>query len=350
MFQRLFGIQAFSSLKSTNIGNHLRRTVKNYNTGARYNRFNNSNTRETSLPQFLLNESNRKYVALLLGGSGLFYVTHLEEAPVSGRKRFIWIPRSLELRIGSYSYSQILNESSGIILPNSHPTSKRVENIFHKILDAAYKDPTVDNSLLDGIKWQIHVVNDPKAPPNAFVLPGGKVFVYSGILPICKNDDGLATILSHEFAHQLARHTSENLSKVPLYSLLGLLLYAVTGTDSINNLILDGTLRMPASRSMETEADHIGLMIMSRACFNPAEAVKLWHRMSEFEKSHKLGSNGVLEFLSTHPGSDRRIENMNSWLSKAQELYSESDCHFTGNYYRGFQNTMFGTNNPDGLL
>lgn len=88
-----------------------------------------------------------------------------------------------------------------------------------KIVEAAYKDPSVDNSLLDGIKWEIHVVNDPTASPNAFVLPGGKVFIFSSILPICANDDGIATVLAHEFAHQLARHTAENLSKAPIYSL-----------------------------------------------------------------------------------------------------------------------------------
>ena len=184
----------------------------------------------------------------------------------------------------------------------------------------------------------MHIVDDPQAPPNAFVLPGGKVFVFSSILGICKNDDGLATVLSHEFSHQLARHTAENLSKAPIYSIVSALLYTITGADVFNRLILDGLLRMPASRQMETEADYIGLMIMARACYQPDEAVKLWERMAEFERRIKGQGNLNLEFLSTHPASDKRIENMQSWLARARELYAQSNCGPLGGYYDSFQN------------
>ena len=196
----------------------------------------------------------------------LFYLTHLEEAPVTRRTRFIWLPKSLELKIGQYSYNSVLSETQGKLLPDSHPLTRKVSKIFHRIVEAAERDPAVDKSLLKDVQWKIHIVNDPRMPPNAFVLPGGKVFVFSNILPICQNEDGLATVLSHEFAHQLARHTAENLSKAPIYSILGSLIYALTGLDGINRLLVDGLVRMPASREMETEADYIGLMVMSRAC------------------------------------------------------------------------------------
>ncbi|CCK69744.1 metalloendopeptidase KNAG_0C06510 [Huiozyma naganishii CBS 8797] len=307
-----------------------------------YQRFNRrQDSGGASFRTLLFDPVARKYLLLLFGGGALFYVTHLNEAPVSNRRRFIWIPPWLELKLGRYTYRSILQETRGLLLPPTHPVSRKVERVFEKIVEASLKDPTVDRSLLEGVEWKIHVVNDPRAPPNAFVLPGGKVFVFSNILGICKNDDGLATVLSHEFAHQLARHTSENLSKAPIYSMISMLLYAATGIQGINNLLTDGLLRMPASRQMETEADYIGLMIMSRACFNPNESVKLWERMANFEKRN-LAGGGSFEFLSTHPASEHRIENMTKWMGKANALYEQSECHNLSSYSKRFQDSFLG--------
>lgn len=303
-----------------------------------YRRFNNN--QGNSFRQLLFDATSRRYLAILFGGGSLFYLTHLEEAPVSGRTRFIWLPRWLELKVGEYSYRSIIGQTRGSILPPNHPLTQKVSRIFEKIVEAAEKDPTIDKNLITGVKWQVHIVDDPRAPPNAFVLPGGKVFVFSSILGICKNEDGLATVLSHEFSHQLARHTAENLSKAPIYSIIGAILYTVTGADVFNRLLLDGLLRMPASRQMETEADYIGLMIMSRACFHPEESVRLWQRMAEFEQQSKRPGTVNVEFLSTHPASNRRIENMESWLPKARELYSQSNCGGIGGYYDSFQSAF----------
>lgn len=311
-----------------------------------YKRFNNAR------PGFQFNiydPSTRKVLMYLAGGGGLFYLANLKEAPVSGRRRFLWVPPSLELMIGNSSYKSLLREVGPFLLPETHPTTQRVSKIFARIVDASLKDPTVDKAMLEGVEWKVHIVNDPRAPPNAFVLPGGKVFVFSSILGICQNDDGLATVLSHEFSHQLARHTGENLSKAPFYLALSALLYTVTGAEFINRLLLDSVLRMPASRQMETEADFIGLMIMSRACFDPHESIKLWGRMSEFEK-RSVGAGARLEFLSTHPASERRIENMRHWISQATQIYDQSDCSHLGGYYKGFQNSLFGSSEPSFIL
>ena len=129
---------------------------------------------------------------------------------------------------------------------------------------------------LKSLDWAIHVIQvDPnKIPPNAFILPNGKIFIFSSILPICHNDDGLATVLSHELSHQLAHHSLEQLSKQPFYILLLAILYSITGTSSFNSLMIEGLLKMPASRDMESEADHIGCELMARLCFNVNEAVQ----------------------------------------------------------------------------
>jgi Zn-dependent protease with chaperone function len=145
---------------------------------------------------------------------------------------------------------------------------------------------------------------------NAFVIPGGKVFVYSGILPIAKNDDGLAAILGHEIAHNLAGHAAEHMSSmVYLVPLRWILLTALYMGDSmgltlglgqllgpwLSNAILQFGIAMPASRTQESEADYIGLMMMAKSCYNPAAAVRVWQRMEEAEK------HGIPEWMSTHP-------------------------------------------------
>ncbi|CCF59439.1 hypothetical protein KAFR_0H00300 [Kazachstania africana CBS 2517] len=340
-----FGFQ--NHYYSSSISPFILKNTRSYSNYT-YQRFNNQ--RQRSFYDYLNDPKSRKSLALVLGAASLFYVTHLEEAPVSGRKRFIFIPRSLEMKIGSYSYNSIIQETANQILPQNHPLTRKIQSIFAKIVDAAYKDPTVDKYALEGIKWKIHVVNDPRAPPNAFVLPGGKVFVFSSMLNICQNDDGIATVLSHEFAHQLARHTSENLSKAPVYSLISLLVYALTGIQGINDFLTDGLLRMPASRQMETEADYIGLMIMARACFNPDESVKLWERMSAFEqKIARMSGQLNFEFLSTHPASLKRIKNMTKWLPEANSLYEQSDCGQYGKFYENFQNVVFGPSSSEEL-
>ncbi|CCH43009.1 Metalloendopeptidase OMA1, mitochondrial [Wickerhamomyces ciferrii] len=293
-----------------------------------YKRFNNTK----SSSNILQDPTYRKYAAGVLGLGGVFYVTHLEEAPVTGRRRFIWSTEGLEKWVGDRSYRQVLAENRGHILPPHHPLSVKVSNVFEKIL----KVSPIDESHLD---WKVHIVNDPRAPPNAFVLPGGKVFVFSSILNICQNDDGLATVLSHEFAHQLARHTGENLSKTPIYAALGIFLYALTGADFFNSLLINTIIKMPASRAMETEADYIGLMLMSEACYDPNESYKLWERMANWEKGRGVHQP---EFMSTHPGTETRIQNMRSWLPEAEERRAKSHCgQFTSFYDFGRGREIF---------
>lgn len=137
---------------------------------------------------------------------------------------------------------------------------------------------------------------------NAFVLPGGKVFVYSGILPICRDNDGLAAVLGHEIAHNIAQHAAEKMSQmVLLQPIVWTLMYLdATGVTLglgryLGSLMLDLGVMRRSSREQESEADHIGLMLMAEACYDPRGAIGLWERM---EKSQK---GAPPEWLSTHP-------------------------------------------------
>jgi predicted Zn-dependent protease len=138
---------------------------------------------------------------------------------------------------------------------------------------------------------------------NAFVLPGGKVFVYTGILPIAQTDDGLAAILGHEIAHNVARHSAESASRYLIINLpLRYLLIFLDNTGYtmgvgrvIGDILMGLGVTMPASRKQESEADYIGLMIMAKACYDPRDAVGVWERM-------EAANHGAApEWLSTHP-------------------------------------------------
>ena len=137
---------------------------------------------------------------------------------------------------------------------------------------------------------------------NAFVIPGGKVFVFSGILPIAKTDDGLAAILGHEIAHNLARHAAESMSSMVILAPIRwtLIFLDATGyTAGLGRIAGDFAMELgiarPASRKQESEADYIGLMMMAKSCYDPSEAVGVWQRMETAQR------NQIPEWLSTHP-------------------------------------------------
>ncbi|KAF5099869.1 hypothetical protein DV451_002798 [Geotrichum candidum] len=284
-----------------------------------YKTFDNT-TISTNPYTFILN--HWKGLALFAAGTTAFVVTHLDRAPISNRLRFMLIGPGIEQLIGGQGYEEVIREYRHALLPDNHPQVKRVKRIMKSIIDVS---PFAGDDTID---WRIHVINDPKASPNAFVLPGGKVFVFSSILPICGNDDGLATVLSHELAHQTARHTAESMSKAPLYLAASVILYSITGSRMLNSIFVNSLLKLPSSREMETEADYIGLIMMSRACYNPNEAINVWERMTNFENTSAgiIGGRRPPEFLSTHPATSRRIDNIRKWLPDAYDARTNARC------------------------
>ncbi|EMR09033.2 hypothetical protein PNEG_02806 [Pneumocystis murina B123] len=248
--------------------------------------------------------------------AGVYYFSHIEYVPISNRRRFNDVSPQFEKKISQETYRQIIHQYRGRILPSNHPLTRRVQQVMIRLIRA---------SKLKDIDWEIHVIDDPQR--NAFILPGGKVFVFSGILPICKNEDGLAVVLAHETAHQIARHSAEKLSFTKLV-LFGYFIISLFYDPSIlGRAIIDICLLKPNSRKLETEADYIGLMLMSEACYDPNEAPRLWKRMSISE------TKTPPKWFSTHPTHDNRITKINEWMPEAYSKYTENDC---SKYSRGF--------------
>lgn len=311
-----------------------------YTRNASYRRFNNTS------PQIsLANIFRSRWTLYVSGGALAFYLYNLDEAPVTHRYRFLWVPYWLEKKIGDYSYSQILYQYKNQIAPPSDPAYRQILKIMNNLLSSAIQslpDPR-QKEHIKNLKWQIHIIrSDASAdPPNAFILPNGKIFIFSSIFPICKNEDGLATVLAHELSHQLAHHSLEQLSKQPIYIMLSTLLYAATGISGFNDLLIAGFLQMPASREMESEADRIGCELMARSCYNVREASAFWRRMEQWENDMKLrsmlSSGGVLqEFLSTHPNTHKRQQDIELWMPELEQIKEQAGCYQWG----AFQQTL----------
>lgn len=245
-----------------------------------------------------------------------YYFTNQETVPITGRTQLVDMSREQEAALGLQSYQQILRQEqvvpSGKVVDVVHAAGERLAKA------AAPEDP--------GFEWEYTVIQSDQA--NAFALPGGKVAVYTGIIPIAQNADGLAIIMGHEIAHAIARHGAERIAHQRLVQLGTLAAgMAMSDMDTQTQHMVMGALGvgaqfgviLPFSRDHESEADHMGLIFAARACFDPREAPKLWERMAS------AGGNGQpAEFMSTHPSHDTRIRQFEQWMPEALEIRAQS--------------------------
>ena len=254
-------------------------------------------------------------------GGGTFYILNLEKVPVTGRRRFNCYSPAQEKAMAESVYQMLMQDYGQDILPPSHPDSKLVNKVMGRLIVAAG---------LEGENWEVKVINDPNQQ-NAFVLPGGQVFVYSGILPICAGEDGLAAVLGHELAHNVVHHSSEKMSRMLALTVFAYLFSFVFDISSqFSHTLLEIAFSLPGSRKMESEADYVGLLMMAEACYDPNKAVGLWERMAKAEKG------AVPQILSTHPASKRRMMVIQEWLPQAQQKRAESECSITSGYMDDF--------------
>lgn len=274
---------------------------------------------------------NYRAAVLVTGGAGgAFYVYNLEEVPITHRRRFNCIsPEQEKALMSGGAYEQMLQQFRGKILPESHPYTQLVAKVVERLL------PSVGS--LAGDEWRVHVVDDPNMA-NAFVMPGGKVFVFTGLLPIAQDENGLAAVLGHEIAHNVAHHSAERLSRslpIMVISVLGSMLFDVSG--GLSQYVTSLVLELPNGRAQETEADHIGLLMMAQSCYDPDQVPALWSRMAEYEKKH---GGAPPQFLSTHPSSFNRGDTIRKWLPEAHAKYQESECQATSRHIEDFRKTF----------
>lgn len=246
-----------------------------------------------------------------------------------GRPRVITLSPDQETQLGAQAFQQVLQQERGHIV-TGQPINDAVERVGRNLARAS-EDPELRRFI--GLKpmkfdWEFRVIDSKQI--NAFCLPGGKVVVYTAILPVCQTEAGLATVMGHEIGHALARHGAERIADQQMVQIGQQAAAASLGNVSpqerarIMALLGAGSnvgILLPFSRKQESEADHIGILLMARAGYDPAEAVDFWKRMDRATDS----GGRPPQFLSTHPNPGKRIEDLRGWLPQAEKFYRISD-------------------------
>jgi predicted Zn-dependent protease len=227
---------------------------------------------------------------------------------VTGRKQFNRYSIADDKQLGGEVYNEHLK---GAKLLSSGPQYAQVKRVVERLI------PAVDDP---GFDWEFRVIDDPETV-NAWCLPGGKMAVYTGILPVTQDDAGLAVVMGHEIAHAVARHGTERASSQEIVGVgVGLAAMKVTALSEYQQAVgvfLDLFAFKPWGRNHELEADHIGLMYMARAGYDPRAAPEFWRRMSALSSGQ-----APPEFLSTHPSDARRIAEIEKLLPEALKVYA----------------------------
>ncbi len=228
--------------------------------------------------------------------------------PYTNRNQFNIVSPSQEDQVGALAYTDVKTKNK---ISSDPALNAQVERVGRRIAEAANRPD---------YHWEFTVIDDPKTI-NAFCLPGGRIAVYTGILPLTKDDNGLAVVLGHETAHALARHGAERMSEQQLTGFLEQVAVSAgviqnSGALSLVNMAYGIGVGLPHNRKQESEADHIGLILMAKAGYDPRGAVAFWQRMS--------GANSGQAppvFLSDHPADAQRISNIQQQVPEALTYY-----------------------------
>lgn len=265
-------------------------------------------------------QSMKKLAASLLV---VALIAGCSRVPITNRRQVHLLPESQMISMSLTAYHDFLQQNQVISKGNNYTEVKRVADKLIPGVEAVLKQEGYSD-LIEGYNWEVNLVESSE--PNAWCMPGGKIVVYTGILPYTKDDAGLAVVLGHEIAHAVARHGNERMSQ-------GLL--AETGYVALDvalsnkptetrNLLLGavgvGTqvgVLLPFSRTQEAEADRLGLIFMAASGYDPHKAIDFWQRMDAANTGAQIP-----EFLSTHPSDAHRIENIqNTYMIEAMKYY-----------------------------
>ena len=242
--------------------------------------------------------------------------------PMTGRSQLLLHDGHKMLSLSEEQYDKVIKDAK---LSKNSAEKARLKRVGARI-SKAVDDYLKENNFENNFKWEFNLIEDKQV--NAWCMPGGKIAFYTGILPITKDDDGMAVVMGHEIAHAVAEHGNERMSHAMLIQ--GGILATSVGlelSDSIDGdlskAILIGAgafasvgIALPNSRTQELEADYMGLIFMAKAGYNPERAITFWQDMSKAAKGDKPP-----EFLSTHPEDVRRIDEIKKYLPKAMYYY-----------------------------
>uniref|UniRef100_A0ABM5G812 Metalloendopeptidase OMA1, mitochondrial n=1 Tax=Pogona vitticeps TaxID=103695 RepID=A0ABM5G812_9SAUR len=275
---------------------------------------------------------NKWKIALGLSGFGIifiiFYCTHLEETPLTGRVRLLVFRKEQYAELSQIEYSMWVEEYKNKMLPETDPLYQAVKNTVIHLAESNKDIPEVSE-----FQWTVHVVEHPNM--NVFVLPNGQVFLFTGIFNAVSDINQLSFILGHEMAHAVLGHAAEKGSVEHILDFLSLILltmiWALCPRDSlaiisqwIQARFQELLFNRPYSRTLEAEADKIGLLFAAKACMDVRASSVLWQQMELTETL--LGHPKVPEWLSTHPSHENRVEHLDRLIPKALEIRESCNC------------------------
>lgn len=254
-----------------------------------------------------------RLILSLLAPAALLFAAGCATTPVTGRTQLMLTSESSETQMGLEAWNELLATEQTTTEAAYYAPLQRVATAIIKVAGKPE------------FQWDFRVIKKDDTA-NAFCLPGGKIAVYTGLYPFAANDAELAVVVAHEIGHAIARHGGEQISREMLLLGSQALLGTVTGSNTIAQvygLAGDATVRLPFSRSNEYEADHIGLLLMAKAGYDPAAALTFWQKFGAGGTTSKIG-----EWLSTHPNSANRIEEMKKLLPEAQQAYARAAARY----------------------
>lgn len=249
-----------------------------------------------------------------------FFLISCTKAPVTGREQFIMVNPVEEIQLGIKSAKDILSKER---VSKDQRLINMVNGVGKRLAEVASRDYPIAKDF----RWEFFVIDNPKEE-NAFCLPGGKVFVYSGLFEYIANDAELASVLGHEIGHAIARHGAERVSRGILTQTGGEILQSVIAgkaSPESSAMVMEafgiGTqlgITLPHSRTQEYEADYIGLVLMAKAGYDPNSALTFWEKFSRSGETPP-------EYLSTHPAPINRIAKIKDLIPKVMPYYKQSD-------------------------
>ncbi len=258
------------------------------------------------------------FVTTLMAGCSLNLVT--------GRKQLSLVPESELQMMATSEYDAFLSDHK-VLKPSGNSDAAMVDRVGGRISNAItnYYISKGQQSVIEGYAWEFNTVEDKAV--NAWCMPGGKVVVYTGLLPVAQNETALAIVVGHEIAHAIAKHGSERMSQAMMQQLGGMALQVALSQkpQETQSLFLQSYAigsqvgaMLPWSRQQETEADQYGLIFAAMAGYNPQEAIPFWERMSN------AGGASPPEFLSTHPSDQTRIRKLKQFMPEAMKYYNKT--------------------------
>ncbi|KAI0721774.1 peptidase family M48-domain-containing protein [Fomitopsis betulina] len=325
--------------------------------GPRYVRFDSGPQHPGGVPRW---DTRTRVAVGVIAGGGVYYVTHLERIEETGRWRFMDVSPQLEARLAKQAHNSLVAQYGDRVLPPNHPISRHVRRVVERILEASHlgtlapPEPTHGRTLtldpdsavwpaeqsidlpptVGGKQWNLMVVNDDRMVNAAATF--GDIIVFTGILPVAKDEEGLAAVLGHEIGHAVLRHASERTSSFKiLLVLLGAL--SIIGLDiSLSQTVLELLYELPNSRKKELEADKVGLKLMAKACYDPAAAPAMFVRLAQLE-----GGGSGPAFLATHPATTKRIKKLERLLPEAYATRAASpQCAGLNDSYAAFRDAF----------